>query len=785
MLEILPDVKCPSHDSAHLHVAGASQFIDDRPMLKDELFVGVILSPHAKASIKSIDIKDALKVSGVQCVVLAKDLHHNRWGGIICEQPIIADTEVNYVGEVVAVVGAETLDALKEATKKILVSYEQNEPILSIDEAIKKRAYIIDNKIMSRGDAKSFLEKSPHKLSGTVVIKGAEHFYLENQAAIAYPKEDGFIEVHSSTQHPTETQALVAEALGLPQSFVSCITKRLGGGFGGKETQAAPFAVYASMVAKITQRPARIVLSKDDDMAITGKRNPYQVNYRVGFDDKAQVLALECDFFGDGGAYADLSTSILERAMAHVDNAYFLPNVHITGAVCRTNFHSHTAFRGFGGPKGVAVIEHIMEEMAHFLKLDALDVRKLNCYRGEKNITPYGQKVSNNLLPELFETLERKCDYRARREALNEYNKTHENPRGMSLTPIKFGISFTTRFLNQGHSYLHVLRDGSVQVTTGAVEMGQGVQARIKTLLANVFGIDERMVLILPTATEKCANTSPTAASSGTDLNGTAAVIAANKIKGSLCELFNRLMEIPENLWPKNTSATASAPEIAVDEKLDDRIAFLDSQVFYKNTPDKKISFKSLVDQAYLSRIALSAYGFYKVPHLGFNKITGQGEAFLYFTQGVACSEVEIDRFTGEAKILRTDILMDCGNPINMALDKGQISGGFIQGTGWILSEKLFYDEKGRLLTHAPSTYKIPSIHDIPRVFNIDLVKNQENTVNLVGTKATGEPPLMLCFSVWNALKNALAYYDEQHMKKAPLKMLPIPATAEVLLSHL
>lgn len=785
MLEILPEIKSLPHDSAHLHVAGSSRFIDDQPLMAGELHVGVVLSPHAKARILNIDFSKALSIEGVECVLKASDLAHNRWGSIICEQPIIADSMVNYVGEVVAVVAAQTVSILKKALKQVFISYEILEPILSIDDAIKKRAFIQEGRKMGRGDAKANLEKSAHQLSGVIKVKGAEHFYLENHAAIAIPEEDGFITVHSSTQHPTETQLLVAEALGCPHSFVTCIAKRLGGGFGGKETQAAPFAVYAALVAKITNKPARLVISKDDDMAITGKRNPYQIHYRVGFDEKARVLALDCELYGDGGAYADLSTSILERAMAHVDNAYFLPHINITGFVCRTNYHSHTAFRGFGGPKGVLLIEHIMEEIGHFLGKDALDVRKINCYQGENNITPYGQTVENNLLPELFLTLEERCGYRKRRKELDQWNADKNNhPRGMSLTAIKFGISFTTRFLNQGHALIHIFRDGSVQVATGAVEMGQGVQVRIKGLLADVLGINPNLIKVLATATDKSANTSPTAASSGTDLNGTAAVIAANKIKAQLSELFKQLIDRPKDEWPQNTAPVASAPEIEVGEKLDESIAFRDNRVFYRDFPDKSMPFMELVDAAYLSRIALSAYGFYKVPNLSFNKLSGQGNAFLYFTEGVACSEVEIDRFTGEAKILRTDILMDMGEPINQAMDKGQISGAFIQGTGWIMSENLFYDEKGRLLSHAPSTYKIPSIHDIPRIFNIDFILNKENQVNLVGTKASGEPPLMLCFSVWNALKNALAYQQGKSDEKT-LPNIPIPATAEVLLRHM
>jgi xanthine dehydrogenase large subunit len=779
-LEILNPPLSPPHDSARLHVAGESLYVDDRPFMHNELHVGLFYSPHAKAKILSIDTSLAEASPGVACVLTAVDLHHNLWGSIICEQPFLAHTEVNFVGEIIAVVGAKTAAQLAAALKLIKVEYRLGDPVLSIDQAIKIKQFIAAPKVIARGQAKDFLRKAPHRLKGHLVIKGADHFYLENQAAIAYPQEDGHMEIHSSTQHPTETQSLVAEALGLPLSSVVCITERLGGGFGGKETQAAPFAVYAAMVAQKTRAPARLVLNKDDDMIITGKRNPYQVAYEVGFDNDGKIMALLAKFHGDGGAYADLSTSILERALAHADNAYFIPHLKLEGQVCRTNFHPHTAFRGFGGPKGVAMIEHVMEEIGHHLKIDALDIRKLNCYQGANNITPYGQEIKNNLLPELFSLLEERAEYRKRRLALESWNQNPENnPRGLSMTAVKFGISFTTRFLNQGHALVHIFRDGSIQVATGGVEMGQGIQARIKSLVAELFGVEETRVRVMPTRTDKSANTSPTAASSGTDLNGTAAVIAAQKIKSRLASIFRQLMALDPALWPEHTAALASTPELVVDDRDDPEIIFSEGQVYAAADPSRRVDFGALVNATYLSRVALSEYGFYKVPGLSFNKITGQGDAFLYFTQGVAASEVEIDRWTGEIKVLRTDILMDAGTPINDALDRGQIAGGFIQGLGWMTSESLYYNEAGALLSHSPSTYKIPSIHDIPRIFKIELVKNPHNTVNIRGTKAVGEPPLMLCFSVWNALKNALAY------KTKELPHLPIPANEEVILRAL
>lgn len=774
-----------AHDSAFTHVSGTSEFVDDRPSVRHELHVGLVWSPHAKARLLSIDSADALAMDGIVCVLTHRDLKHNFWGSIFHEQPLLAQDHVQHVGEVVAVVGATTRATLLQAIRKVKVHYEILQPILSIDEAIAQKSFIGVARAIERGDVAAAFQAAPHKIGGRLILRGAEHFYLENQAAIAYPKEGGQIEVHSSTQHPTETQHLVAEALGLRQSDVVCITKRLGGGFGGKETQAAPFAVYAAMVAKATGKPARLVLSKDDDMIITGKRNPFQVDYEVAFDKEGFLHGLKATFHSDGGAYADLSTAIMERAMLHADNAYYIPNVRVIGQVCRTNYHSHTAFRGFGGPKGVGMIELAMEEVATFLNRDALEIRKKNCYQSpDRDITHYGQQVANNMLPKLFGQLESSCDYNKRRQALDEWNKDlSKNPRGMALTAIKFGISFTTRFLNQGNALVNVHRDGSVQVSTGAVEMGQGVNGRIARLVAHEFGLPLDMVRVMPTSTEKNANTSPTAASSGTDINGAAAVIACERIKHRLAHLLVQLQNIPEENWAQKTAGLGTMPELTVGEGHDSSACeFKAGQVFVKGRPETALPFATLVAEAYFNRISLSEYGYYKIPDLGFNKITGQGRAFLYFTQGVACSEVEVDRWTGEVKVLATDILMDLGRPINYHLDWGQVAGAFIQGMGWVTSEALFYDAKGKLLSHSPSTYKIPSVQDTPRHFQIHLLPNEENHANIKGTKAVGEPPLMLCFSVWNAIRDALVYRRKAEGKKDALSPLPVPATAETIL---
>jgi xanthine dehydrogenase large subunit len=557
------------------------------------------------------------------------------------------------------------------------------------------------------------------------------------------------------------------------------------------------------------------VLTKDDDMIITGKRNPFQIHYECGFDDSGKILALDAKLYSDGGAYADLSTAIMERALLHCDNAYFIPCARLRGQVCRTNFHPHTAFRGFGGPKGVAMIECIVEDIARVIGRDALDVRKLNCYGPGRDTTPYGQLVENNCLPALFETLEKKCDYRARRDEINQWNNDikrnpHAHPRGLSMTAVKFGISFSTRFMNQGNALVNVHTDGTLQVSTGAVEMGQGVNSRIAALVAEQSGLPIAAVRIMPTSTEKNANTSPTAASAGTDLNGSAAVMACEKIKQRLAALACALRGIAQEHWPTKTAGLGTWPEISIangahaftvlpcglfdganaggagsNTKNKTLVEFRNSMVVVSEPaqPEFKIDFAQLVREAYFNRTSVSDYGHYATAHLTFDKIKGQGRPFLYFTQGVAASEVELDPYTGEIKVLRVDMLMDVGRPVNHALDMGQVLGGFVQGMGWVTTEHLVYNDNGLLVSHSPSTYKIPSVQDTPRIFNVDFLENLGNTVNVRATKATGEPPLLLSLSVWTAVRDAIA--SARSNVSSELIPLAIPATAERVLRGL
>lgn len=769
------------HEASVTHVAGESEFIDDRMPVQGELQVGVIFSKVAHGKIKKINFEKALKYPGVAGVWTGKDLSHNLWGTIIQDQPIMATEMVNYYGEAVCILACESREVLRQAKKLIEVDIEPRTPILTIDEARKKDFFIIAPRFVERGDVKAALAKAPHKLKGVIKMAGQEHFYLESQASIAYPGEQGQIVVHTSSQHPTEVQHVVAHCLGLHYHEVVCIVKRMGGGFGGKESQAVPYAVMAAFVAAKTGRAARVVLSKDEDMIFTGKRNPFENHYEVGFDNEGRLLALNVELYSDSGAYADLSTSIIERAMLHIDNAYFLENVKIKGQVCRTHHAPTTAFRGFGGPKGVATIENIIEDIATYLKKDSLDIRELNCYQGSRNITPYGQVVEQEMLPRLFKQLRKTSEYDGRRKEIKRFNKESQTHlRGLSLTAVKFGISFTTRYLNQGSALVNLHLDGTVQVSTGATEMGQGVNTKIAKIVADVFSISADSVRVMPTSTEKNHNTSPTAASSGSDINGAAAKVAAETIKRRIQLAADQILALPESKRGKMANVLGHVEEIKIDEdKTADHIIFENGAVFDSRNPSRKLSLQDLLQEVYLHRISLGAYGYYRYPGIHFNKSTGQGHPFFYFTNCVACSEVKIDRFTGEMKVQRVDILMDLGRPINHMVDFGQTSGAFVQGMGWVTTEKLFYDQSGALKTYSPSTYKIPSSQDTPRDFRIDFLVNDENTQNVRGSKAVGEPPLLLGISVFTAIKDALAFSNG---KSQPIS---IPATQEEILMHL
>jgi xanthine dehydrogenase large subunit len=724
------------HDSAAGHVSGESLYVDDVPFAKNELIVDHLWSPIAHGRIRSLDSTAACNVPGVVALFTYHDLAHNLFGPIIKDEILLAEDTVHFIGQPIVVIAAENREAIRLAKAAIKIDIEKLEPVFTIDEAKRKQQFIGPTRHIARGDCQKAFANAEHILLGTWINGGQDQFYLESQAAIVYPGEFDQLSVLSSTQNPSEVQEVIAHLLGLPINKVVVTTKRMGGAFGGKECQATHPAAMAALVAHKTKRPARIAYSKDDDMCVTGGRHPFQNDYKVAFTNDGVITAMHVDLFSDGGAYADLSTAVMGRAMTHVDNAYYIPNAQINGTICRTNYPPNTAFRGFGGPQGVATIENIIEEIAHYLKHDPLEIRMKNCYGvNDRNITPYNQVVKNNMLPRLFEETARRGNYAQRRKAVTEFNaKSKTHLRGLACTAVKFGISFNTKFLNQANALVNIYLDGSVQVSTGATEMGQGVNTKIRQLVADEFGIDVEHVIVMATSTEKNNNTSATAASSGADLNGSAALDACRKIKA-------RMMEVDAG---------------------------------------RKLPWRELVNAAYKERVALGDKGFYSTQGIDWDVDKGCGTPFLYFTQGTAISEVEIDRFTGMMRIVRSDLLMDIGKSINPGIDRGQITGAFIQGVGWLTNEEKRWSKDGDVLTHSPTTYKIPNIQDVPEIFNVDTIENNANTVNVASSKAVGEPPLLLGISVFMAVKNALSFVSNGAIPK-----IDAPATGEEILKRL
>ena len=744
------------HDSARGHVTGESIYVDDMPFAKNELLVDFFWSPVAHGRIRSLDIEPARRVPGVVALYTYRDLHHNIFGPIIQDELLLAEDVVTFIGQPIVVIAAESRAAIRLAKEAIVIDIERLDPVFTIDEAKRRMLFIGKTMKIERGDVDAAFACAEHVLRGTFINGGQDHFYLESQAALAQPGEFDQLVVHSSTQNPSEVQHVIAHLLGLPINKVIVLTKRMGGGFGGKECQATHPAVMAALVAQRTKRPARIVFNKDDDMRVTGGRHPFQNDYEVAFDRNGVIDGFRVDFFSDGGAFADLSTSVLGRAMTHAENAYYLPNARITGTVCRTNTPPNTAFRGFGGPQGVINIENVMDEIAAFLGKDPFDVRRANLYgHDDRNVTPYNQPVENNMLPRIFDELVARSDYRGRVAHVATFNAESKTQlRGISLTPVKFGISFNTKFLNQANALVNVYLDGSVQVSTGATEMGQGVNTKIRQLVADEFAIAPERVIVMTTSTEKNNNTSATAASSGADLNGSAAVDGAQKIRA-------RMTEVAVDYFKRTGN----------EEPL---VVFENGEVTDGRT---RMPFEALVKMCYLARVSLGERGFYVTKYLDWDADAGCGTPFLYFTMGAAVSEVEIDRFTGMMRVLRSDLLMDIGRSINPGIDRGQITGAFIQGMGWLTNEEMRYAADGELLSHSPTTYKIPNIQDLPPEFHIDWIDNPTNVKNVRASKAVGEPPLLLAISVFSAVKNALGFLSGGEIPK-----LNAPATGEEIL---
>ncbi len=755
------------HESAMGHVTGTAAYIDDYAPIAGELSIDFVRAPIAAGKLQSIDLTAALKLPGVVAIYTHRDLpcHENKFGPIFRDEPFLVDDEIAYIGQPIAVVAATSHAIAEQAAKLVRVECEATKPILTIDEAIERGSFLGPRRKIERGDVDAAFASAKRTVQGVLKTNGQEQFYFESQACIAIPGEGGTVRVISSTQNPTETQAVVAEALGLGMHQVVCECKRMGGGFGGKETQSALPAMMAALVAVKTGRSARIIYAKDQDMIVTGKRHAYQTSYRAAFDHDGMIQALEVTFYSNGGAYADLSTSVMERSMLHVDNAYFLPHVRVVGQACRMNYPPNTAFRGFGGPQGVSVIEYVMQQIAQSLGRDAWAIRRQNVYQdgnSSRDLTPYGQIVRDHMIGETIDQLMTTADYRQRLEAIDQFNaSTATQVRGIAMSPIKFGISFTSKFLNQGNALVNVYTDGTVQVSTGGTEMGQGLNTKIRQIVADQFGIDVRQVQLMATSTEKNNNTSPTAASAGTDLNGQAAVVACEQIRSNLAHFAAQLMADPS----KGLSPSA------------EHIQFQGGWVFDDRQPEHRLEFSKLCDTARRERIDLGARGFYATPGVDFNRETGQGTPFYYYTTGAAVAEVLVDRFTGEMQVERVDLLMDVGKMINPGIDYGQIIGGFIQGVGWCTNEELVYDASGRLLSTSPTTYKIPNITDIPFEFHVGTIDNPKHTINVARSKAVGEPPLMLGLCVWLAAMDAVWRAN----RSTPVE-LTLPATAEALL---
>ena len=746
------------HDSGALHVSGRAAYIDDLPEPAGLLHCAFGLSAKAHARILALDLSAVHAAEGVVGVFTAADIPgDNNIGPLAHDEPLLAQDEVLYHGQPIFLVAATSHTAARRAARLAKVEYEDLPALLTVAEALAAGSHIEPSQRMGRGDVSAALEAAPRRLSGALEIGGQEHFYLESQIAQAMPMEDGQVQILSSTQHPSEVQHLAAHVLGVASADVVVEVRRLGGGFGGKETQASQPACAAALVAALTRRPARLRYDRDDDMTITGKRHDFAVRYDAGFDGAGRITALRIDLASRCGFAADVSASINDRAMFHADNAYFLPAVEIISHRLRTNTVSNTAYRGFGGPQGMLAIERIMDAIAADVGRDPLDVRRDNLYTGGRDITPYGMTVPDNVARPIMDELAASCDYAARRAAVERFNTSHKVlKKGIALTPVKFGISFTATHLNQAGALVLVYADGSIQLNHGGIEMGQGLYTKVAAVVADVFAVPISRIRITPTRTDKVPNTSATAASSGSDLNGMAAHRAATTIRDRLAAFL------------------AAREGVAVED-----VRFTPEGVV---AGDSITPFAALARMAYMARVQLWSDGFYATPKIHYDRASHTGHPFYYFAYGAACSEVVVDTLTGEHKVLRTDILHDCGRSLNPALDLGQIEGGFVQGMGWLTTEELVFHPDGRLLTHAPSTYKIPTASDRPARMAINLWTPGENVEPTIHrSKAVGEPPFMLAISVFSALTEAL----RATRPEAGLPKLDAPATPERILAAL
>jgi xanthine dehydrogenase large subunit len=743
------------HESAHLHVSGEAAYVDDLPELAGTLHAALGLSTKAHALVKSIDLAPVRAAAGVVAVFTARDIPgENNCGPIAHDDPVFADGVVQYVGQPLFAVIADSMEAARRAARNAVVAYEELPAVLTAQEAKRQQSFVVPPLHLKRGRPTEALAAAPRRIGGEFTVGGQEQFYLEGQISYAVPREDNGIHLYCSTQHPTEMQRMVCHLLNLRSHQVVCEMRRMGGGFGGKESQSALFACVASLAAFKLRRPVKLRLDRDDDMLITGKRHDFHYEYEAGFDGDGRILAARVEMCARAGFSADLSGPVITRALCHFDNAYYLPDVDIKSLAGKTNTQSNTAFRGFGGPQGAFAIEYIIDSIARELGRDPLDVRKLNFYGiGERDVTPYGQKVGDNVIHELVAELERTSEYRARRAAIRAFNAASPVlKRGIALTPVKFGISFNVVQYNQAGALVQVYTDGSVLVNHGGTEMGQGLNTKVAQVVAHELGIGLKHVRATAADTSKVPNTSATAASTGADLNGKAAQDAARQIRERLAAYAAR--------------AYGGAPE--------DVVFAADTVTVNGNA----IAFADLAAEAYAARVQLWSDGFYATPKIHWNRITLSGRPFFYFAYGAAVSEVIVDTLTGEYKLLRADLLHDAGNSINPAIDLGQVEGAFIQGMGWLTCEELWWNAQGKLMTHAPSTYKIPAVNDCPPDLRVRLFANSNAEDTILRSKAVGEPPLLLAFSVFFAIRDAIAAVGDDRINP-PLRA---PATPEAVL---
>lgn len=761
-----PLQKPAPHESGARHVTGEAIYVDDMPTPRGLLVGHVVTSPHARATITAIDTTQAKALRGVHAVFTAADVPgENQIGAVFHDEPLLAAGEVHCVGQAVVLIIAESLEVCRAAAALVRVDYEPLPAILTLKEAVAAGSFLSPPHVIARGgDIDAALAGAALRLEGEVSNGWQDHFYLETHAALVIPEENGTYKIYSSTQHPSEVQAKVAEVMGIGRHEVVVEVPRMGGGFGGKETQGAQFAAFGALGAWKTKRPIKLWLNRDQDMIQTGKRHPFWSRYTAGFDADGQIIALRVEMYADGGWASDLSRSILDRGLFHLDNSYFIPTVHFTGRVAKTNTTSNTAFRGFGGPQGMLVIEHILERAAAHLKKDPAALRAQNYYGpAPRNLAPYGQEITHCRLERIHTELLKSSDYTQRRAQIEAFNaRSAWVKRGIAYQPVKFGISFTASFLNQAGALVLIYGDGSVQLNHGGTEMGQGLHTKMLAVCAHELGVPLNRVRLMTTATDKVPNTSATAASSGSDLNGQAVKIACEQLRERLRPVAQKLLELPD----------ADAPSLV----------FADGQVFLPGRPGCSVAFAKVTQAAYMAQISLSAAGYYKTPGIAYDITKGQGTPFYYFAYGAAVTEVEVNGLTGEHRLLRTDILHDVGDPLVPTVDRGQVEGAYIQGIGWLTGEELVWDAKGHLKTHSPDTYKIPAVGDAPDVFNVALLERAPQPGVIHGSKAVGEPPFMLAISVVGALRQAISAFAPPPNSPAVEVPLAIPCTPEAIL---